>query len=39
MLDTAYEEFNGAKFAPIVFCGGDVRGNCGGSGAGTGVSD
>ena len=39
MLDTAYEEFTGAKFASIVFCGGNVRGNCGGGGVGAGVSD
>ena len=39
MLDTAYGKFVGAKFASIVFCGGDVCGDCGGSGAGAGVSD
>ena len=39
MLDTAYEKFTGAKFASIVFCGGNVCGDCGGGGAGVGVSD
>lgn len=39
MLDTAYEKFTGAKFASIVFCGGNVRGDCGWGGAGAGVSD
>ena len=39
MLDTAYEKIAGAKFAPIVFCSGNVRGDCDRSGAGVGVSD
>ena len=39
MLDTAYEKFTGAKFASIVFCGGDVCGDCSRGGVGAGVSD